>query len=701
MFRAQMPCFSFGALCFSKNTNFMATFGCGMVCPNFPTNVDPSLIGAHQITYNVKSFMMSNGDLLSYGESRSPILFPDFNLNVTDPTLGQNPCLTYLNRIDVYGNIVYVISFDVKQYCFSELDIDYVTRLALLSNDEKYLFALMQGYSWYASSGWGNHIIVLDTSTGGMQGQYTWADNLNINFYFLFPISVNEAYFIGVAGNPKYTLIGKIDFSQTIVSFQRYTFRVTNLPVGTLNTQVDVHKIQNSMYFLSRFNKMPLVLRYDLNQHKVFTSYYMILKESNTNLDQSTFSTVQTQKLNQNGQVMIQTGLYVDSANKRMGIGIRNSLLQFSGIGILNFNQTGTESISFKIIYNSQKGLLLQFNYFTFVTIDQGILSGYVLHKINPQYPIKGMKSIVVSIPEPYYFEMSTPYNFNFYILSESTFNISSNTLTFAYQSSLTTITLITKMTNPYYSQVMPAQIDQPSTTINRSLSLPTIPNRIIQYLGDEPQVVQFNDCIYNQTICEDTVYTNYVTMQDGTLLDTKFTYIEATNKLYIAKSTDLNVVGNYSMKFKCKVPDGFSNEKQFIIEYKYDGRNFTQPIANTTNNTSNVFNLAPMFYTNPRNIVVRAGGSAVLTLPDYFDPNDDEVTISAKYYGTYSGKFFKFLDKNRLQFDAGLKLLGDQVLVITLTDNNKYSNNQIQQQLSIFKISLNSMFNKYRQMAW
>eukprot|EP00347_Sterkiella_histriomuscorum_P021033 403335520 len=432
--------------------------------------------------------------------------------------------------------------------------------------------------------------------------------------------------------------------------------------------------------------------------------YVTLLKEINTDQIQSTFSTVKSYAVTStSGSVSAySSGIYLDYAASQIGIGIfEGSVL--STLGIIDINQTGTVLKTFQIFYGAQLGVKLTFTYFRFITINTGLLCGYILASTNPAYPIIQDIGVLISIPKPYYFQMATPQTRSIEVLDESLYIKKSNNHLVHYPNiPPRQLTIITSAEPYYLSSAITTKMTQPVEITSRKLFLPsTLPTHIIQYLGDNVKVVPFDNCTYNQLVCTDTQYTQYIQSTDGSSLNNKFTFIGSTNTLYIAKSIDINTVGIYNLKFKCRIQDGLSNDTTFIVEYKYDGRslpglNQTNNTSNSTNQTttnqttnnqttnnqtttnqttnnqnSNSFNLAPMFYTKLQGFTIRAGGKAILYLPDFFDPNGDQVTISAKQNGPFTGEYFRFLDNNRIQFNAGLKQLGEQDITIILTDSN------------------------------
>eukprot|EP00347_Sterkiella_histriomuscorum_P009894 403339465 len=320
-----------------------------------------------------------------------------------------------------------------------------------------------------------------------------------------------------------------------------------------------------------------------------------------------------------------------------------------------------------------------------FITLTTGLLCGYISKSINTGYPIFQDVGVLLSVPKPYYFQMGAPDTRSIQVLNESLYIKKSNTHIITYPNLFPSQLTLTNVTVPYYyDPAMSDKMNQPVEITGRKLLLPaTLPTHIIQYLGDNVQVITIDNCTYDQAGCNDTEYIQYIQSTDGSNLNSKFTFVESANTLYIALSKNLSAVGNYTLKFKCRIQDGLTNETTFVVEYKYDGRSFSNQnqSTNTTNNTTanntnatinrtTSYNLAPMFYTKLQGFTIRAGGTAVLYLPDFFDPNGDNVKISAKHNGINTD-FFKFLDDKRMEFNAKLKDLGDQDIMIILTDDN------------------------------
>lgn len=83
-------------------------------------------------------------------------------------------------------------------------------------------------------------------------------------------------------------------------------------------------------------------------------AYYCLLKESNYDQTVSTFTKINEFLLNIPGQFIVIAGGYVDSVNEQFSIGIfgMNSPT-FAAIAILNFNETGTFTKTFKYFYSA------------------------------------------------------------------------------------------------------------------------------------------------------------------------------------------------------------------------------------------------------------------------------------------------------------------------------------------------------------
>eukprot|EP00347_Sterkiella_histriomuscorum_P003935 403362372 len=658
---------------------------------------------------------MPNNELISIGETLSTDLFPEANFTTNNySNYWKISSLAFIVRTDTYGNILYLKAFD-KIDTFDFYQDDFAESYSSLSNDNNFI-SILQNNQY--------DFIVLNANDGslyeevyiiqyGMQSSIAKVNltSSSIEYRQIF-LRVEYRPFIPriihLIGQSLYLFHSVTDTISTICGVYRFglqdekirtTYSISGIfvgyfqygdyeePPGEINTRY--HSVMARNYMRNTGDKI----------------YVTLLKEINIDQIQSTFSTVKSFLVTTTSGTVSSycSGIYLDYAAGQIGIGIfEGSTL--STLGVIDINQTGTVLKSFQIFYGAQLGVQLTFTYFRFITINTGLLCGYILKSTNPAYPIIQDIGVLISIPKPYYFEMATPQTRSIQVLDETLYIKKSNTHVVIYPFVFPGQTTITNSAEPYYiTSAVTSKMTQPVEITSRKLVLPsTLPTHIIQYLGDNVKVVPFDNCTYDQSVCEDTEYTQYIQSTDGSALNSKFTYIGSTNTLYIALSNDINAVGIYNLKFKCRIQDGLQNEATFIVEYKYDGRSLpglNQTTTNTSNSTnstttnqttnnqttnnqtttnqttnnqnSNSYNLAPMFYTNLQGFTIRAGGTAILYLPDFFDPNGDQVTISAKQNGAYTGEYFRFLDNNRMQFNAGLKQLGEQDITIILTDNN------------------------------
>eukprot|EP00347_Sterkiella_histriomuscorum_P001781 403370705 len=689
----------------------MLSFGCGQNCTSSGDYLQKTRI------YN--GYYMANNEYLSIGETISTDLFAEANFSTSDySNYWTISSLAFILRTDMYGNILFLKSYD-KVVCF-DFYKDRFASSSSLSHDNNYI-SLIQN-SLY-------DFVVMNVNDGTMYNKYS-VQAWNVAIQLIYLKSLEEVYMIQFYS---VTSIAKLNLTASPVQFLMQGMRIDQkgFPAKI------VHLIGSSLYLIfsveDSIQTKTGVVRFNLPDNKIYTSYTIngtfpgffqysdyedhpteintryhsimarnhndslneiyvgLLKEINTDQIQSTISTVKSYRIITPMPTDLvssySSGIYIDCVAKQIGIGI-------------------FEGSSLSLFYGANLGVQLSFTYFRFITINTGLLCGYIYYSTNPAYPINQDIGVLVSIPKPYYFQMGTPDTRPVEVLNENLYIKMSNNHSKQYPlvKSVDYLTL-PNSTEPYYlSSLITTKMNQPVEISSRKLLLPsTLPSHIIQYLGDNVKVVPIDNCTYNQSVCTDTEYTQYIQSTDGSSLNSKFTFI---GNLYIAKSTDINVVGIYNLKFKCRIQDGLTNETTFIVEYKYDGRSLpglNQTNSNTTNNTSNStnqtttnqtttnqttsnqttnnqttnnqsdnsFNLAPMFYTNLQGFTIRAGGKAILYLPDFFDPNGDQVTISAKQNGAYKGEYFKFLDNNRMEFNAGLKQLGEQDITITLTDDN------------------------------
>eukprot|EP00347_Sterkiella_histriomuscorum_P009385 403341412 len=674
---------------------------------------------------------MDNDEIISIGETISADLFPEANFTTNNYSNYWNvSSLAFISRTDIYGNILYLKSWDkVKYFDFYK---ELIGSTSTVSKDLNYISLVQNSF---------NSLVILNTQDGSMHSRYAFTSYYASGIQVFYLESLEEAYVIQHVNS--YDSVGKLNLTSSPI-----TYMLTSIEFEGSGFTTDIaYLINKSLYlyysFAQGYDTQELIsgiLRFNTQENKIRTSYTIngtftgyieysdsqdhpteintryygiiarnhndtksevyvsILKEIDTDQLQSTFSTIKSFSVSGplSTVTSLTTGVYIDLAANSVAISILEGS-SLSVIGVINFNQTGTIQKTFQLIYGAQLGMQLTFTYFRFKTLTTGLLSGYIFRSTNPAFPLIQDVGVLITIPKPYYFQMGTPETRSVTVLDETKYIKNSNNHQIAYPMPINPWITVYNSSEPYYfTASVTSKMAQPISIVDRHLLLPTtVPTYITQYLGDNVKVVLFDNCTYDQSICEDTEYTQYIQSLDGSSLNSKFTFIGSTNTLYIAKSNDINVVGVYDLKFKCRIQDGLSNETTFQVEYLYDGRslpglNYTttntttnsssnnnsttnQTTNNQTvnNNSSSNYNLAPMFYTKIQGFTVRAGSRAVLYLPDFFDPNGDEVTISAKQNGAYKGEYFKFLDNNKMEFNAGLKQLGDQDITIILTDNN------------------------------
>eukprot|EP00347_Sterkiella_histriomuscorum_P014114 403362118 len=614
--------------------------------------------------------------------------------------LDSQPPLSFVLRTDIYGNILYLKSLGTALF-YSQAQ-NFLEKATSLSQDGNFITVVQQEFKDF---------LILNANDGAIYGQCSVeAYGKVISLYLK---SIEEAY---IVLSESVTSIGKLNFTKS-----SYQLQVTSIKIDDKSYDpYMINHIGSSLYlyfYAAPMETVQGVLRFNLDDNKIYTSYTMnavhlgnfkysdykddptltntryhaiitclytrlndkiyvtLLKEQNTDIIQSIFSTVKSYlitTINSSSVTSFASGIYIDLAAQQLGIGIFETQT-LSAIGVLDFNQTGTVLRTFQIIYGSQNGVQITFTFFRFTSLNTGLLCGYIFASSLQQYPLNQEVGVMISIPKPYYFQMGTPETRSVQVLDETPIIKKSNTHVITYPSRYAPLLNLTIAVQPYYfSSSLTAKMNQPVEITRRKLFLPTdLPTHIIQYLGDNVQVIPLGNCSYNQTLCTDTVYTNYIQSVNASNLNSKFTYIDSTNTLFIGFSTDLSAkFTNPNLKYK------YDNQYDYEYDYKFDYEFYNkfdnQYDYEFYNKFDNKYNYEFDYELNLKqyNFTVRAGGSAVLYLPDFFDPNGDQVTISAKHNGVNTD-FFKFLDKNRMEFKAGLKQLGEQDIMIILTDNN------------------------------
>eukprot|EP00347_Sterkiella_histriomuscorum_P013630 403363984 len=236
-----------------------------------------------------------------------------------------------------------------------------------------------------------------------------------------------------------------------------------------------------------------------------------------------------------------------------------------------------------------------------------------------------------------------------------------------------TTLIQYTYEASPYYENVavsipnVPQMID---VTTHRQL---TVPNGILplyQYaLGDIGKVIQFGECSYNQS-CSDLSITYSVMQQNGSAIPSEAMIFSSSSRKLIISTLNATLLGTYNLKFKCIIPDGFMNSKDFTVEIVKELTITEDSAANTTDFQPNY---APEFLQNLINKwTIRAGSAATFTLPDYYDINPtDKVSVSLQTAEKHRN-FFRIKDNKFIVFSAGFPELGDIEMIISLTDDHK-----------------------------
>eukprot|EP00347_Sterkiella_histriomuscorum_P009362 403341507 len=366
--------------------------------------------------------------------------------------------------------------------------------------------------------------------------------------------------------------------------------------------------------------------------------------------------------------------------------GALNNLV-FASITTINITDTGNFQASSEIFYSAQNGFIIQFVSFNFNGIGRGVLGGTLINGLYGQLYYTWSQGVAIDLPEPYYFQMGSPYLVDVQTLPISSLQISS--FTTGMQKSYTSNYRDLSLNNTFYDfPTNNIKVPSPIYLTYRTLTIPPFIQSYEYFLGDITLKIDFPECIYNQS-CSDAVITYKVLFDNMTSLPQQtLKFIPSTRSLYI-QSKNQSVVGDYNLLYKCNLQDGFSQTQTFQVKITWDGRDLDPPTpviiddhSNDSGNSKNCNNgvgvkynyqpnYAPLFYEKPRDIVIISGRSALLTLPEYYDPNPyDKVVIKFETIERYK-TFFRLVNQNTIQFDAGFTELGDKQLIITLRDNN------------------------------
>eukprot|EP00347_Sterkiella_histriomuscorum_P022608 403337843 len=419
-------------------------------------------------------------------------------------------------------------------------------------------------------------------------------------------------------------------------------------------------------------------------------AYIGMLQEDSSNLLNSYYQVKQQWALTYpTNSYLISAGVYAndDQISIAYFSASNGRYLEYASITTINITDTGNFQAQSEIFYSAQNGFQIQFVSFNFDGIGRGVLGGTLINgKLNQLYYYV-RQGVAIDLPEPYYFSMGTPYLVGVQILPVTDLQISIfNTGT--QRTNLTTFTDLTPNNTYYDYPTNNIKVNSPIYLTYRSLTIPPFTQSYEYFLGDIALKIDLPECIYNQS-CSDAVLTHKVLFDNMTSIpqDT-LKFIPSTRSLYV-QSKDLSVVGDYNLVYKCNLQDGFSQTQTLTVKITWDGRDLNPPpiviIDDNSDNSSNSSNngtvvvksnyqpnYAPLFYEKPRDIVIISGRSAFLTLPEYYDPNpNDKVTIKFETVERYK-TYFRLINQNTLQFDAGFTELGDKQLIITLRDNNK-----------------------------
>eukprot|EP00347_Sterkiella_histriomuscorum_P006786 403351437 len=213
------------------------------------------------------------------------------------------------------------------------------------------------------------------------------------------------------------------------------------------------------------------------------------------------------------------------------------------------------------------------------------VLTGSISGGTNTFY-FGGKQGVLIDIPEPYYFSMGDPITKNCTIVSSTKYTFFQNVSETLYSSS--TLLQYTYAASPYYEKVpvtLPNIPQMADLTTFRKLTLPTGIQPLYTYtLGDIATVVQFGECVYNQS-CSDFSITYSVIQQNGSAIPSGAMIFSSSARKLIISSLDIAMQGTYNLKFRCIIPDGFLAYQNLTVQILYDGRDLGQ--QNTTNTTT------------------------------------------------------------------------------------------------------------------
>eukprot|EP00347_Sterkiella_histriomuscorum_P019416 403341708 len=494
-------------------------------------------------------------------------------------------------------------------------------------------------------------------------------------------IDENFVYFLGYTYTTKFYLI---KVNQTDSSQNKWT-QLTKSGVAYMNT---FHSFQSQTQPSMTYHSFQSYFY----QSAYNVGYVGIIQENNSDLLNSNFQVKNqwtlTFPVNSN---IFSAGIFSNDYQVSLAFFSQQSSatdLEYASITTINITDTGNFQASSEIFYSAQNGFLIQFVSFNFNGIGRGVLGGTIVGGQYGQFYYIWKQGVAIDLPEPYYFSMGAPYLVDVQTLPLSGLQIASFTTGMQY-SYITTYTDLSINNTFYDFSTNNITVPSPIYLTYRTLTIPPFNLSYEYFLGDIALKIDFPECIYNQS-CSDAVITYKVLFDNMTSIpqDT-LKFIPSSRSLYI-QSKNQSVVGDYNLLYKCNLQDGFSQTQTFSVKITWDGRDLDPPpviiddhsndSGNSNNSDSGIVvnqnnyqpNYAPLFYEKPRDIVIISGRSALLTLPEYYDPNpNDKVTIKFETIERYK-TFFRLVNQNTIQFDAGFTELGDKQLIITLRDNNK-----------------------------
>eukprot|EP00347_Sterkiella_histriomuscorum_P003985 403362188 len=656
-----------GTTCFDAP---MQIIGCGFTCYDWTD---------FGITYPLT---LSSG-FLTFGNTQSQNVFPSF----TNGGIGN--FVLFIAKLNDQMAPQYIAGFDEQSgYNFAA---GLITNTALSLNEK---------YFTYIKASNNKCFYVLKVQDGSFVKAFC-SDGNELRFNEIMMKDYNETYIFSMNAWP-FPTFGKVDLSVAVPTITYMRCFISTGNFFPMSIDQAFYKAPY-IYLAIDYADSPGLLKYDPTTYSITSNYlientestpsytfvsaditatktryfmltsnyfkydqanlyYALLKESNYDLPTSTFTLQKEFQLTVAGQFLHIAGCYIDPANGQFSIGIfgMNSP-GFAAIATVNFNETGTFTKTFKYFYSAQNGYEISFSFFYFKSLNYGILSGglnYGSGSIIYDTP----QGLAINLPEPYYFQMGAPIVSNMEVYSNASQiyhnnNVTIDTFTYNLQN------ILNPSSSYFHYYGIYGLGQQIIEETGRTITPPTINPIYTYYLGDTSLIINFGVCTYSES-CTDTVFTySLVNTNETTINSAFFVFTPSTRQLFVT-STDQSKVADYSLRFKCNVQDGFISYVDFTVKVLYDGRDLT--------NFTYLPNYAPMFYEQPKNIKILAGNAALLTLPDHYDLNPtDKVTVSVQTAGKYRRNFFKVVNNQEIEFNAGFSELGDIDIIITLIDNN------------------------------